>query len=342
MPLSLSRDTRPDYFRSLAEAIRDPDELISFLELPDCLREPARRAAKSFPLLVPKSFLARMTPGDPEDPLLRQVLPIGAEDEVVAGFTIDAVGDLDARKAPGLIHKYHGRALLIAAGSCAIHCRYCFRRHYPYHDDPRRIDDWEPALAAVREDHTLSEIILSGGDPLMLTDSRLRMLVERLEEVPHLTRLRIHSRLPIVLPDRVTDELLTTLCSTRLATVVVVHANHPSEIVGDCSEALLKLSSAHRGVHLGRPITVLNQTVLLRGVNDDVTSLSLLSERLFEVGVLPYYLHQLDRVAGAAHFEVSEEIGRALIGGMQERLPGYLVPKYVRETKGAVGKTSIS
>lgn len=338
---TLDRATRPAYFRSLAEAVRDPDELVALLELPERLRTPARKAAQAFPLLVPRSFLARMKPGDPADPLLRQVLPIGAEDDLVPGFTVDAVGDLDARKAPGLIHKYAGRALLMAAGACAVHCRYCFRRHYPYQDDPKRADDWEPALDAIREDESLTEIILSGGDPLMLTDGRLRILVERLEEISHLRRLRIHTRLPIVLPDRVTDELLKTLCSTRLATVVVVHANHPHEIVGDCAEALKELTGSRCESGKQRPITVLNQTVLLHGINDDLESLSLLSERLFEVGVLPYYLHQLDRVEGAAHFEVTEERGRTLLAGLQERLPGYLVPKYVREVRGATSKTSL-
>lgn len=347
-------DARPAYFRSLAEAIRDPEELISLLKLPNELVAPARRTAKSFPLLVPRSFLARMHPGDRDDPLLRQVLPIAAEDEPVHGFRVDAVGDLNARKAPGLIHKYHGRALLIAAGACAVHCRYCFRRHYPYQDDPRRLDDWEPALAAIESDPTITEIILSGGDPLMLTDPRLAALVERLDAVSHLRRLRLHTRLPIVLPDRVTSELLTTLASTRLTTAVVVHANHPNELVGDCAEALRKLTLGSTSRHrpsspweegteaVERRIVVLNQTVLLRGVNDDADVLADLSERLFDLGVLPYYLHQLDRVDGAAHFEVREEWGRELVAELHRRLPGYLVPKYVREIAGQPGKTAVA
>ncbi|MDQ3331154.1 MAG: EF-P beta-lysylation protein EpmB [Planctomycetota bacterium] len=329
----VARDSRPAYFRSLAEAIRDPDELITSLDLPDTLREPARRAAVSFPLIVPRSFLARMRPADPDDPLLRQVLPIGAENDSVEGFIADAVGDLHARTAPGLIHKYHGRALLIAAGSCAVNCRYCFRRHYPYQDDPRRPDDWEPALAAIEADRSLTEIILSGGDPLMLTDSRLASLVAHLEGISHVRRLRIHTRLPIVLPDRVTAELLDLFASTRLATAVVVHANHPREVVGDCAVALKALAAS--------PASLLNQAVLLRGVNDDADILAELSERLFMLGVLPYYLHQLDRVAGAAHFEVPEATGLAVVAELARRLPGYLVPRYVRETAGEPGKTSI-
>ena len=359
------RDARPAYFRSLAEAIRSPVELIEQLGLPRNLLESSGRATDAFPVLVPRSFLDRMRPGDPDDPLLRQVLPLRAENDSPPGVTHDAVGDLQARTAPGLIHKYHGRALLIAAGACAIHCRYCFRRHYPYQDDPRRLDDWAPALAAIENDPTLTEIILSGGDPLMLTDPRLSELVSRLEEIPHLRRLRIHTRLPIVLPDRVTPELLYLLRTTRLAVAVVVHANHPSELVGDCADALNALTSefscpGHEppskalgdqwtspapGTAAGgilRRVTVLNQAVLLRGVNDDADTLTDLSERLFELGVLPYYLHQLDRIAGAAHFEVPEAMGRAIVEELHRRLPGYLVPRYVREIPGEWGKTAMS
>ncbi len=332
-PSAPRRNPRPAYFRSLSEAVREPDELIDLLGLPDSLREPARTAAKAFPLLVPRSFLARMRADDPDDPLLRQVLPLGAEDESTPGFVADAVGDLVARKAPGLIHKYHGRALLIAAGACAVHCRYCFRRHYPYGDDPRRPDDWEPALHAIASDDSISEVILSGGDPLMLTDARLAALVGRLESIPHLRRLRVHTRLPVVLPDRVTTDLLSLLGSTRLTVAVVVHANHPNEVVGDCADAIRTFTAAG--------LTVLNQAVLLRGVNDDADVLAELSERLFDLGVLPYYLHQLDRVAGAAHFEVSETSGKKLMAMLRRRLPGYLVPKYVRESPGEPEKTPI-
>jgi EF-P beta-lysylation protein EpmB len=335
-----SQGDRPAYFRSLTEAVRDSDELIDLLGLPDDLRAPAREAAKLFPLLVPRSFIARMQPGDPADPLLKQVLPLAAEGEAVPGFIADAVGDLHARKAPGLIHKYHGRALLIAAGACAVHCRYCFRRHYPYGDDPRRLEDWEPALAEIAADESISEVLLSGGDPLMLTDARLAALVARLEAIPHLRRLRLHTRLPIVLPDRVAEGLLALLGSTRLTPVVVVHANHPNELVGDGAEALRALAAV-RGEPSGR-LTVLNQAVLLRGVNDDAGVLMELSERLFALGVLPYYLHQLDRVAGAAHFEVPEPVGRTLVEELRRRLPGYLVPRYVREVPGEAGKTRLA
>ena len=327
------RETRPAYFESLAEAIRVPDELISLLELPDELRDAARSAAKDFPLIVPRSFVARMRKGDPYDPLLRQVLPLGLERDSAAGFAFDAVGDLNARRAPGLIHKYHGRALLIAVGSCAVNCRYCFRRHYPYGNDPRQPDDWQPALDEIAADPSLTEVILSGGDPLMLTDPRLAALVSRLEGISHLRRLRLHTRLPIVLPDRVTPRLLTILSTTRLAASVVVHANHPQELTADCAKAITQLSRSR--------FAMLNQSVLLRGVNDAADVLIELSERLFDLGVMPYYLHQLDRVAGAAHFEVPEAEGIAIVEEMRKRLPGYLVPRYVRETAGEPSKSAI-
>lgn len=312
--------------RALAAAIRDPAELTAALGLHDSFIEPARRAARQFPLLVPQSYLARMKPGDPADPLLRQVLPLALEEVSVPGFVADPVGDELARAAPGLLHKYHGRVLLITTGACAVHCRYCFRRHYPYSDEPRRIDDWEPAFREVAADATIHEIILSGGDPLVLTDDRLRALCDRIAEIPHVVRLRLHTRLPIVLPERVTDSLVDLLTTAGPKPIVVVHANHPQELTGTCADALRRLVSAG--------IMVLNQAVLLRGVNDSVEALAELSEALIDLGVVPYYLHQLDRVAGAAHFEVPEEEGSRLVAELRRRLPGYAVPQYVREVAG--------
>jgi EF-P beta-lysylation protein EpmB len=311
----------------LAQAIRQADELIDRLQLPHSLRESARRAANLFPVMVPESYLRRMRPGDPDDPLLRQVLPLDAERMETPGFSSDAVGDLSAQRAPGLLQKYSGRALLMVAGACAVHCRYCFRRQFPYHEVPRKLDDFEPAFAALQDDATIREIILSGGDPLMVSDRRLTELIARLADIPHLRRLRIHSRLPIVLPSRITTELLELLRATRLTPVMVVHANHPREIEGDCAEALRSVIRAG--------IPTLNQAVLLRGVNDRADVLTELCERLVDMGVMPYYLHQLDRVRGAAHFEVAEETGRALIRELRRRLPGFAVPRYVREQAGA-------
>ena len=324
---------RSSWKRSLASAIRDVESLVRELDLPEAYATSAIQAAESFPVLVPRSFLSRMQVGNPLDPLLRQVLPVAKESVSVPGFVVDAVDDEAAKLSPGLLQKYHGRVLLMAAGSCAVNCRYCFRRHYPYSAEPHRMSDWEPAIQAIERDSTIREVILSGGDPLMLPDERLTELVERLEQIEHLTRLRIHTRLPIVLPDRVTPELLDLLRGIRLQPVMVVHANHPHEIAGDCAEALRTL------VRSGIP--TLNQAVLLRGINDEVETLAELCERLIDLGVIPYYLHQLDRVAGTAHFEVPEATGLELIEKLRKRLPGYAVPQFVRELAGEASKSPI-
>lgn len=322
-----------DWRHALASAIRDPAELLARLNLPESLLEPARRAAGLFPLLVPESFLQRMEPGNPDDPLLRQVLPLDAEARETPGFSTDPLDEATFRTAPGLLHKYHGRALLIATGTCAVHCRYCFRRHYPYGEEPRRWDDWQPALDRIAADNSLKEILLSGGDPLMLSDRRLSELCSAIDAIPHVKRLRIHTRLPIVLPARITDEFLDLLRRLRLTSIIVVHANHPNEIAGDCAAALRRLVAA------GLP--VLNQSVLLRGVNDDANVLAELSERLIDLGAMPYYLHQVDRVAGTGHFEVDETVGRNLLAELRRRLPGYAVPRYVREVPGSTHKTPV-
>ncbi|QDU39742.1 L-lysine 2,3-aminomutase [Maioricimonas rarisocia] len=323
----------PSWHRELAAAIRDADRLIDLLELPEATREPARRAARLFPLMVPPSYLRRMHPGDVADPLLRQVLPLEEEFHEVAGFVEDAVGDAGSRRADGLLHKYHGRALLITTGACAVHCRYCFRRHYPYGEEPKRLEEWNPALKAIAGDRSIREVILSGGDPLMLTDVRLEALVERLAAIGHLRRLRIHSRLPIVLPSRVTARLLDLLTGTRMQPFMVVHANHARELVGDCADALRRL------VRGGIP--TLNQAVLLRGINETFEAQRDLCETLINLGVQPYYLHQLDRVRGAAHFEAPDAVGLEIIKELRRHLPGYAVPQFVREVAGAEHKTPI-
>lgn len=315
----------------LRNAVRDPDRLIDLLDLPGDLLDGARRAASLFPLVVPYSYLGRMRKGDASDPLLRQVLPIEAERAPIPpGYSEDPVGDRAAVGAAGLLQKYRGRALLIAAGVCAVACRYCFRRHFPYDESPAGLADWEPALRAIEQSPDLEEIILSGGDPLMREDRWLGQLVARIEEIPHVRRLRIHTRLPIVIPDRVDAPLLSWLAKTRLAPIVVVHANHPAEIDAACGAALQRLVSAG--------VPVLNQTVLLRGVNDDAAVLAELSRRLLDVRVMPYYLHQLDPVAGAAHFEVPVERGLEIVAELRACLPGLGVPRYVREVIGAPHK----
>ena len=275
-----------------------------------------------------------MRAGDPADPLLRQVLPLDAEDQLNPGFGKDPVGDLAALAGPGVLHKYQGRALMITTGACAIHCRYCFRRHFPYAEAQGRGADWTPVLDYLASDDSIEEVILSGGDPLALSDSRLAALAEGLDRIAHLQRLRIHTRLPIVLPERVDADLLAWLGTTRLKPVMVLHANHAQEFDADVDAALVLLRNAG--------VCLLNQSVLLRGVNDSVAALRALSERLFVAGVLPYYLHLLDRVQGAAHYEVAEAQARALLLELAAQLPGYLLPRLVREQAGATAKQLVS
>jgi EF-P beta-lysylation protein EpmB len=311
-------------------AVRDPVELSRLLDLPEKYAAAAKKAVSQFPLFAPREFVARMRPGDPADPLLRQVLPIEDETTDVPGFVSDPVGDEDAKRQPGLIHKYRGRALLIATGSCAIHCRYCFRRHFPYEETPRSLAGWEPAFAEIENDSSLTEIILSGGDPLTLVDSTLAAIVERLQSISHLRRLRIHTRLPIVIPQRVTGEFLRIIADSSLTPIVVLHANHANELDANVANGVAELAKTRT--------VLLNQAVLLRGVNDSAEAQTALCERLVELRVTPYYLHQLDRVAGAAHFEVPIAVGRRIIEELRTKLPGYAVPRYVQETLGATHK----
>ena len=333
-PTAAETHQRGAWREQLRAAVRDPDALIDRLALPDDLRAAARRAAGAFGLVVPEAFIDRMRRGDPSDPLLAQVLPV--TDELAAppdGFVADPCGDGQAVRAPGLLQKYGGRALLIVAGVCAVACRYCFRREFPYQDSPAGLAQWQPALDELRGNPEVEEVLLSGGDPLMRPDHWLQELAEQLEEIPHLRRLRIHTRLPIVVPDRVDDALLEWLGATRLAPTVVVHSNHPNEIDAACSGALLRL------VKSGVP--VLNQAVLLRGVNDDADTLTELSRRLLDARVMPYYLHQLDPVRGAQHWEVPVARGLELVAELRRRLPGFGVPRYVREVVGAAHKVEL-
>jgi len=316
--------------QAVKDAVRDPDELCRLVQLPPRYAAAAAKAAGDFPLFAPRGFIARMRRADAGDPLLRQILPMEAELGQQEGFGPDPVGDSAAIRDPGLLHKYQSRVLMVATGACAVHCRYCFRRHFPYADGPRSVDQWAGALAKIAEDDTLREVILSGGDPWMLADEPLEELTARLARIAHLRRLRIHTRLPVMIPERVTRRLLAMLRGTRLTPIVVIHANHARELQGSVVDALAELTDAG--------IPLLNQAVLLRGVNDNVESLAELCERLVDLRVMPYYLHQLDRVAGAAHFEVSESRGRRLVEQLRARLPGYAVPRYVRETAGAANK----
>ncbi len=318
----------------MAEAVRDPAELLGLLELDSRWLEPARRAAAAFPLRVPRGFLARMQKGDPHDPLLRQVLPLGEELLEVPGYGKDPVGDMPSIAAKGLLHKYQGRVLLIATGACGVHCRYCFRRHFPYGDETARADDWREALDYLRADASVNEVILSGGDPLTLSDERLGAFARALETIPHIKRLRIHTRQPVVLPSRVDERLLAWLSACRLQKVVVLHMNHGREMDTALKQACTRLK--------GAGALLLNQSVLLKGVNDSAVALAGLSEALADAGVLPYYLSLLDPVAGAAHFDVPETRALEIMAELRARLPGYLVPKLVREVPGAPAKMPVT
>ncbi len=318
--------------RELAGAVRDPQELLQRLGLSG--NPVSMAAAQQFRLLVPHSYLQRMRPGAWDDPLLRQVLPVDAELQVVEGFQHDPVGDQYARVADGVLHKYHGRVLLVTTGACAVHCRYCFRRHFPYSESNPVKGEWEAALAYIRAQPDVQEVILSGGDPLALSDGRLALLFRQLRDIPHVTRIRFHSRLPVVLPSRIDEGFLRLLAQIPQQKVMVIHANHAQELAAwDVQQALAALH--HAGV------TLLNQAVLLRGVNDSVQAQVELSESLFAQRVLPYYLHLLDRVAGAAHFEVPESEALGLMAEIRQHLPGFLVPKLVREIAGEKAKVPV-
>ncbi len=316
--------------KSLRDAIRTPEELCDLLQLPPEYVTPAKQASAQFKLFVPREYLAKIPPGEPEHPLLKQVLPLALEESTDEGFSQDPVGDADALVTAGLLQKYASRALLVVTGACAVHCRYCFRRYFPYDEVPKGNENWEPVLDKIQQDPTIDEVILSGGDPWMLVDSRLQSLTDHIARIPHVRRLRIHTRLPIMIPSRITDELLKILTSTRLKSFVVVHINHALEIDDSVTVALTKL------IDCG--VVVLNQSVLLRGVNDSLTALESLCRDLVNLGVLPYYLHQLDRVKGSGHFEVSDAEALKLISELRCRLPGYAVPRLARERPGGESK----
>lgn len=332
IPASPHQKNVPAWQRALAEAVRDPDELLSLLRIDPAAVDLRAAAGSRFPLRVPRGYVARMRIGDPDDPLLAQVLPRAAEDADTTGFD-DPVGDLDAMPQAGVLHKYHGRVLLVTTGACGIHCRYCFRRRFPYAQANPRTGDWTGALEYIGRDDTIEEVILSGGDPLSLPDTALTDLVARLEAIGHVRTLRLHTRMPVVLPERVDASLLEWLAATRLQRVVVLHANHPNEIDAEVAAAGRRLQTAGA--------TLLNQAVLLAGVNDSAATLEALSRALFAFGTLPYYLHLLDPVRGAAHFKVGTEEARSLLAELAARLPGYLVPRLVREEPDRPGKTPI-
>ena len=317
--------------KALTDVISSVDALCDLLQLqPEQL---GLSRSTPFPLRVPRAFVERMQIGNAADPLLRQVLPVQREDEITHGFSFDPLIELNSNPQQGLLHKYKSRVLLVLTGHCAIHCRYCFRRHFPYEDNHISPKQWQQVLDYVSQHEEVNEVIFSGGDPLSISNRRLQQLVEDLEAISHVKRLRIHTRLPVVIPQRIDTDLIALLAKTRLRPVVVIHSNHANEIDEQVASAMRALGQLQ--------IPVLNQAVLLRGVNDTANAQIDLSERLFEVGVMPYYLHLLDKVQGAAHFEVEEAQALGLMQEMLNALPGYLVPRLVREVPGLGSKQPV-
>lgn len=318
----------------LSDLITDPLELLETLQLsPDQLLSGAILASEKFKLRVPRAFVGKMSIGNPLDPLLLQVLPHHLELEDHPGFVTDPLGEEQANQQPGVLHKYKSRFLLTLTGACAVHCRYCFRRHFPYQENLPKNEDWLNIKQYIQNQPDINEVILSGGDPLTLSNRKLALWIERLESMPQIKFLRIHSRVPIVIPNRVDEELISLLKNSRLRIILVVHSNHAAELDEfTCS----KLSAL-----VQHQITVLNQAVLLKGVNNSAQLLVDLSYRLFETGVMPYYLHVLDKVKGAHHFDLSPEEINLIYKEVLENLPGYLVPKLVREIAGEKNKTPL-
>ena len=331
--VTLNTPSREDWLTQLADVVTSPDELLHLLNVDaDANLLAGRDAKRLFALRVPRAFIARMEPGNPNDPLLRQVLTSQEEFINAPGFSTDPLEEQHS-VVPGLLHKYSNRALLLVKGGCAVNCRYCFRRHFPYAENQGNKRNWQQALEYISAHPQLDEIIFSGGDPLMAKDHELDWLLTQLESIPHIKRLRIHSRLPIVIPARITDTLVARIAASSLQVLLVNHVNHANEIDAAFRASMRKLRMAG--------VTLLNQSVLLRGVNDNANTLADLSNALFDAGVMPYYLHVLDKVQGAAHFMVSDEEARAIVRELLTLVSGYLVPKLAREIGGEPSKTPL-
>lgn len=322
--LQISKQKSP-WQQALIQAVTDPNILAGMLNL-----ELNDRFKTHFPLRVPRGFIEKMKKGDPHDPLLLQVLPVKQENIITKDFSFDPLQELNCNPCSGILHKFKNRVLLTVTGSCAVHCRYCFRRYFPYHENNLSLKTWDNNLNYIRERSEIVEVIFSGGDPLMATDHYLMKLVEKLETIPHLKYLRIHTRLPIVIPERINESLLAWLKNTRFKTTVVLHCNHPQELCQNISRAVQALKNIN--------ITVLNQSVLLKGINDNLATLTQLSFSLYDHGILPYYIHLLDRVQGTQHFQVSDQVTTDLIQALPSELPGFLLPRFVREVPGASHK----
>lgn len=322
-----------DWKQALKNALTDPLELLEILCLKSDTLPSSLKAALSFPLRVPREFISRIEKGNPTDPLLLQILPLGAEILEVPGFTNDPLEEAHHNPLPGLLHKYQGRVLLITTSVCAVHCRYCFRRNFPYEDQyPSKASSLK-ILNYIQQDQSIREVIFSGGDPLSQTDSSLDYLLSGLKAIPHLETLRFHSRIPVVLPQRIDTDFVRLFKSVSFNKVMVIHVNHANELNSAVYKALQALKESG--------FTLLNQSVLLKGINDDLNAQVALQKKLFSYGVLPYYLHLLDRARGTAHFEVSREAAQRLHTEMTLALPGYLVPRLVSEIPGKGSKTLI-
>ena len=331
---NIEQPNKDEWIFELANVVTDIKKLYRCLNLdPEAISLPMLQARKQFPLRVPMAFINRMKKGDSQDPLLLQVLCDEKELINVAGFSEDPLEEQN-NTIPGLLHKYHNRALLMTKTACAINCRYCFRRHFPYHDNQGTKKNLGAALAYIASHPELDEIILSGGDPLMAKDHEMAFLITELEKIPHIKRLRIHSRLAVVIPNRITSELCRLFAKTRLQIVLVTHINHPNEIDDNVTNAI-KCLKEHQ-------VTVLNQSVLLKKVNDDADVLACLSNKLFSIGILPYYIHLLDKVQGAAHFLVDDDNAKQIMRQLAKNVSGYLVPKLAREIGGEKSKRVIA
>ncbi|ROR98770.1 L-lysine 2,3-aminomutase [Sinobacterium caligoides] len=330
---SIDNESQSSWQQQLANLITDSQQLIDYLQLPQSYRASIDAAIEAFPLRVPMAFLQRINKGDPHDPLLKQVLPLDTELNSHPHYSLDPLQELNANPVPGIIHKYHGRVLLMPTRACAIHCRYCFRRHFPYDDNTPSRQEWQKSLNYLREDPTIEEVILSGGDPLAASDRQLEWLCQQISDIPHIKRLRIHSRLPIVLPDRIDENFLRWSSASRLQMIMVVHSNHAQEIDQHVGLALNKMQQ--------NGFIIFNQTVLLRDINNNLNILSALSKRLIETGVIPYYLHLLDKVQGAEHFDINRDEAIELHRQLRDTLPGYMVPRLVQELAGEGSKTLI-
>jgi EF-P beta-lysylation protein EpmB len=320
-----------DWQNSLATAISSVAQLLEYVGMAKHPSVLSDDNFNQFPLRVPHSYADKIKKGDINDPLLLQVLPTKDELECLPGYTVDPLAEQEASPAPGIIHKYHGRVLLVITGACAIHCRYCFRRHFPYQQHRMGSDEREQTLDYLRNDQSISEIIFSGGDPLAVNDKLLGQWIAAIGEISHIKRLRFHTRLPAVIPERITHDLLTNISQCRQQIIFVMHINHANEIDSDIAAAVRKLKD--------HDVTVLNQTVFLKGINDNSHTLADLSTMLFRAGVLPYYLHILDKVAGGAHFDLAQNEAQHIYAKLTKLLPGYLVPKLVMEQAGHSAKT---